>query len=269
MKNLLKQAKSPLKTYRNTKKYSLKRYNLFFSKLAKTLQDRKEKRFMTSTGKKRVLVLASGDAEGGGSGFQELIEQSRTEPPILDAEIVGVISNHPRGGVWEEAQALGIPLKWWPGPFSAGSYQNWVRKFQADYVMCSGWLKLVKGLDPARTVNIHPGPLPRFGGPGMYGHHVHEVVMAAFKKGEIIQSAVTMHFVDELYDHGPIFFQLPVLIRPDDTPETLAKRVNEKERALQSKALNYVVHRQVMLINGRTVFYENEEIRRLLMPAAE
>jgi phosphoribosylglycinamide formyltransferase 1 len=223
----------------------------------------------TDTGKKRVLVLASGDAEGGGSGFQELVEQSRTEPPILSAEIVGVISNHPRGGVWKRAGVLEIPFEHWAGPFTAEGYQEWVKKFHPDFVMCSGWLKMVKGLDPARTVNIHPGPLPRFGGPGMYGHHVHEAVMAAFKKGEIVQSAVTMHFVDELYDHGPIFFQLPVLIRLDDTPDSLAKRVNEKERALQSKALNYVVHRQVMLINGRTVFYENEEIRRLLMPAAE
>lgn len=216
---------------------------------------------MTSTGKKRVLVLASGDAEGGGSGFQEMIEQSRTEPPILDAEIVGVVSNHARGGVWMKAHALGIPFEHWPGPFVAEGYKAWVEKFRADYTMCSGWLKLVKGLDPARTINIHPGPLPQFGGPGMHGHHVHEVVMAAFKKGEIIQSAVTMHFVDELYDHGPIFFQLPVLIRPDDTPETLAKRVNEKERAWQSKALNLVVHRDIYFHDGR-VLYANHLAKR-------
>lgn len=217
---------------------------------------------MTSTGKKRVLVLASGDAEGGGSGFQELVEQSRTEPPILDAEIVGVVSNHSRGGVWKRAGTLEIPFEHWAGPFTAEGYQEWVKKFHPDFVMCSGWLKLVKGLDPARTVNIHPGPLPRFGGTGMYGHHVHEAVMAAFKKGEIIQSEVTMHFVDELYDRGPIFFQLPVLIRPDDTPETLAKRVNEKERAWQSKVLNLIVHRFVYLHEGK-VFYASQICRKM------
>jgi phosphoribosylglycinamide formyltransferase-1 len=129
--------------------------------------------------------------------------------------------------------------------------------------MCSGWLKFVKGLDPAKTVNIHPGPLPKFGGPGMYGHHVHEAVIAAYRRGEITQSAVTMHFVDETaYDHGPIIFQIPILIRPDDDPVTLAKRVNEKERAWQSYILNLVVHRHIYLNQGK-VFYEYGQPKRL------
>jgi phosphoribosylglycinamide formyltransferase-1 len=123
--------------------------------------------------------------------------------------------------------------------------------------MCSGWLKFVRGLDPSKTVNIHPGPLPKFGGPGMYGHYVHEAVMAAYRRGEIIQSAVTMHFVDDVaYDNGPIIFQMPVLIRPDDDAETLAKRVNEKERAWQSHILNLVVHRYIYLSQGRVVYRE-------------
>jgi len=129
--------------------------------------------------------------------------------------------------------------------------------------MCSGWLKFVRGLDPAKTVNIHPGPLPRFGGTGMYGHYVHEAVMAAYHRGEITQSALTMHFVDETaYDNGPIIFQMPVLIRPEDDGETLAKRVNEKERAWQSHILNLVVHRHIYLSHGQ-VFYESDVPKRL------
>ncbi len=210
-----------------------------------------------------VLVFASGDAKGGGSGFQELVEFSRTDPPVLDAQIAGVISNHEHGGVRKRADALHIPFECWPGPFDAEGYRSFVEKYGADFVMCSGWLKFVRGLDPARTVNIHPGPLPRFGGPGMFGHHVHEAVMAAYRRGEIKQSAVTMHFVDEnAYDHGPIIFQMPVLIRPDDDAGTLAKRVNEKERAWQSYILNLVVHRHIYLINGQ-VFYESSLIKRL------
>jgi phosphoribosylglycinamide formyltransferase-1 len=97
----------------------------------------------------------------------------------------------------------------------------------------------------------------------MYGHHVHEAVMAAFHRGEIIQSAVTMHFVDEAaYDHGPIIFQMPVLIRPDDDAESLAKRVNEKERAWQSHILNLVVHGHIYLSNGQ-VFYKGGTKGRL------
>jgi len=197
--------------------------------------------------KPRILVFASGTKDGGGSGFQELVEFSKTTPPVLDAEIVGVVSNHPQGGVWQKAKKLDILFCHWPGPFESGDYVYYVRKFEADYVMLSGWLKLVHGLDPARTVNIHPGPLPEFGGPGRYGHHVHEVVMRAYREGKITQSAVSMHFVDERYDHGPIFFQLPVLIRPEDTPETLAGRLNEKEGLGKAHVLNLVVNGYIRL----------------------
>ena len=204
--------------------------------------------------KPRILVFATGDKEGGGSGFQEMVEFLRTYPPVLDAEIVVVVSNHSQGGVFQKALKLGVPFEHWPGPFIAEGYQGFVRKYQADYVMLSGWLKLVKGLEPAKTVNIHPGPLPDFGGPGLYGHFVHEAVIKAYREGKITQSAVSMHFVSEEYDRGPIIFQLPVLIREGDTPETLAKRVNEKERAWQSYILNLVVHEEIALADGKVVF---------------
>jgi phosphoribosylglycinamide formyltransferase-1 len=210
-----------------------------------------------------VLVFASGDSKGGGSGFQELVEFSRTGPPVLDAQIIGVISNHSNGGVRRRADTLHIPFEYWPGPYDAKGYRTFVEKYQADFVMCSGWLKFVRGLDPAKTVNIHPGPLPQFGGPGMYGHHVHDAVIAAYHRGEITQSAVSMHFVDEkAYDHGPIIFQMPVLIRPDDDAETLAKRVNEKERAWQSHILNLVIHRYIYL-EKRQVVYKSSAGKRL------
>jgi len=217
----------------------------------------------SNIGKPRVLVFASGDEKGGGSGFQELVEFSRTDPPVLNAQIVGVVSNHPYGGVRKRADSLQIPFEYWPGPFDAKGYQSFFRKYNADYVMCSGWLKFVRGLAPERTINIHPGPLPRFGGPGMYGRRVHEAVIEAYRRGEIKQSAVTMHFVDEVaYDHGPIIFQMPILIRPDDDAESLAKRVNEKERAWQSYILNLVVNGHIYLRNGN-VFYDQIAVRRL------
>ncbi len=223
----------------------------------------KEARVEPKGGPIKVLVFASGDEKGGGSGFQELVEFSRTHPPVLDAQIVGVISNHQSGGVRKRAEALHIPFEYWSGPYDAKGYRALVDKYQADFVMCSGWLKFVRGLDPARTVNIHPGPLPRFGGAGMYGHHVHEAVIAAYHRGEVAQSAVTMHFVDEnAYDHGPIIFQMPVFIRPEDDAESLAKRVNEKERAWQSHILNLVVHGHICLKSGQVV-YKGEATRRL------
>ena len=74
-------------------------------------------------------------------------------------------------------------------------------------------------------MNIHPALLPRFGGPGMYGHHVHRAVLRA---GETV-SGCTVHFVDEEYDHGPIILQRECPVLPDDSPETLAARVFEQE----------------------------------------
>lgn len=207
--------------------------------------------------KSRILVLASGTKTDGGSGFQELVEQSRTDRPILDAEIVGVVSNHANGGVYQKAEILHIPFVHFKPPYDAASHQRLVAEFRADYVMCSGCLWFVRGLDPATTINIHPGPLPDFGGPGKHGHHVHEAVMQAYYRGEVKQSAVTMHFVTETgYDRGPIFFQLPVIIRSDDTPDTLAKRVNEKERAWQSYILNLVIHGHIYL-KDNSVHYWN------------
>ena len=131
--------------------------------------------------------------------------------------------------------------------------------------MLSGWLKLVAGLDPARTINIHPGPLPRFGGPNLYGHYVHEAVMAAYHRGEVTHTAVTMHFVDAIYDHGPIFFAKPIPIESSDTPETLAAKVNIAEHEWQPRVLNYIVQKKVRLV-GKEVVYETEELKRLLMP---
>ncbi|MEW6388475.1 MAG: formyltransferase family protein [Thermodesulfobacteriota bacterium] len=214
-----------------------------------------------------VLVFASGTKTGGGSGFETMVRASRTRPPILAAWICAVVTNHFDGGVWQKAKALGVHSEYWAGPYLAKGYRNFIKYFDADYVMLSGWLKLVAGLDPARTINIHPGPLPRFGGPKSYGHHVHEAVIAAYQRGEITHSAVTMHFVDAIYDHGPIFFTLPVPIEPGDTPETLAAKVNRAEHEWQPRVLNYVVQGQVRLV-GKEVVYATEDLKRRLMPEA-
>jgi phosphoribosylglycinamide formyltransferase 1 len=218
--------------------------------------------------KPNILVFASGTKTGGGSGFETMVRATRIGPPILDAWIGAVVTNHFAGGVWQKAKAQGIPAAYWVGPYLAAGYQNFVNYFKADYVMLSGWLKLVAGLDPARTINIHPGPLPRFGGPQLYGHHVHEEVMAAYQRGEVTHSAVTMHFVDEKYDRGPVFFAQPIPIEPTDTPETLAAKVNRAEHEWQPRVLNYVVHGQVRLV-GQEVIYETAELQRLLLPAAQ
>ncbi len=190
-----------------------------------------------------ILVFASGGKDGGGSGFQELVENTKTG--VLRARIVAVVSNHADGGVTRRAIRLGIPFVHFSRQWDADGYRRLASLHSVDFVVLSGWLKLVSGLDPRKTINIHPGPLPRFGGRGMYGHHVHEAVMAAYQDGTVSASEVCMHFVTPEYDRGPVFFRYPVRIRPDDTAESLAARVNKIEHGWQSFITNLVVHGQI------------------------
>jgi len=197
----------------------------------------------------KILVFASGTKTGGGSGFRRLVEESTKLGGNLAADIIGVVSNHLNGGVKRIADEVGVPFYFFDNARNATGrqYQYFVSTLGAEWVALSGWLKLVKGLNPATTFNIHPGPLPKFGGPGMYGHHVHEAVMAAFGRGELTHSAVSMHFVDQEYDHGNLFFKLPVEIEPDDTPDSLGARVNKQEHVWQSFITDLVVHRHIRL----------------------
>lgn len=213
--------------------------------------------------KPKVLVFASGSAEGGGSGFENLVISSKSSDIHFD--VVGVISNHESGGVRKRADKLGVPFVHFQKPWDAEDYQWIAEESKADYFALSGWLKLVKGLrvetrfNSQTVFNIHPGPLPRFGGSGLYGHHVHEAVLDAYKKGEITHSAVCMHFVTPMYDDGPLILQCKVRIEESDTPDTLAKRVNEVEHRLQPTVTDLVV-------NGR-IRWDGQDPKSLKKPS--
>ena len=207
--------------------------------------------------KPRLLVFASGSAEGGGSGFENLVVKAREG--VLQAEIVAVVSNHACGGVRRRANRLSVPFVHFPAPWTAERYASIADSACAGFCALSGWLKKVGGLDPRRTINIHPGPLPDFGGQGMYGRHVHAAVLRAFREGALSHSAVTMHFVASEYDRGaPVFFRLRVRIREDDTVESLADRINTLEHRWQPEITNLVV-------NG-SIGWDGSQLDSLLCP---
>jgi phosphoribosylglycinamide formyltransferase-1 len=79
---------------------------------------------------------------------------------------------------------------------------------------------------PNRIINIHPALLPAYGGKGMYGHHVHEAVVANHEK----ESGITIHIVDQHYDRGTTLFQARCAVTPDDTPDTLAAKIHLLEK---------------------------------------
>ena len=214
--------------------------------------------------KPRLLIFASGTKDGGGSGFRKLVLASRSE--VLSAEIVGVVGNHADGGVRRIAEELGIRFFYFPGPYDAGGYSALVQKVRAEYVALSGWLKLVLGLDPSKTFNIHPALLSqlngRFGGKGMYSHHVHEAVEKALDAGEITESGFSMHFVTPEYDRGPVFYERRVVLHPGMTAEEIGKVVNDEEHSLQAAITNLVVNGKVRWDgkNPRSLICEGLEI---------
>jgi len=192
----------------------------------------------------KIIILASGTKDGGGSGFENLV--NATKSGVLDAEIVAVVSNHEHGGVRQRAEKIGVPFI----HFTADSdYQKIMESIGAEWAVLSGWLKHVHGLDPAKTINIHPALLSygsgKFGGKGMYGKHIHEAVKAALDQGEITESGFTMHFVTEEHDRGPAFFEYRVPLKKGMTVDEIAHAVQKAEHEWQPKITNMVVHGEI------------------------
>jgi formyltetrahydrofolate-dependent phosphoribosylglycinamide formyltransferase len=175
----------------------------------------------------RVAVLAS----GGGSNLQALLDAARD--PEAGFRVVLVISNRPQAGALARAERAGVRTATIgaDGRDAAGLVAL-LREARAGLVVLAGYLKLVPpevtAVFAGRMINIHPAPLPAFGGPGMYGRRVHEAVLASGAR----LSGPTVHLVDERYDHGQILAQWPVPVEPGDDPDTLAARVLEAEHRL-------------------------------------
>jgi phosphoribosylglycinamide formyltransferase 1 len=173
----------------------------------------------------RVAVAVSGR----GSNLEALL---RVLGPAAPARVVVVLSNRPDAGALERARAHGVPAEVLPDPADASDWLARLARHRVDLLVLAGYLKLVPAPVIARyrhlIVNVHPALLPAFGGPGMYGHHVHEAVL----KSGARESGATVHLVDEVYDRGAILAQGRVPVLPDDTPDRLAARVLEVEHRL-------------------------------------
>lgn len=207
----------------------------------------------------KIIVFASGTATGGGSGFENLVRESRDRYGSLMAEIVAVVSNHATGGVYQRARQLRVPfVHFLPSGdenTQAQQYREIVAASGAQWCALSGWLKYARGLDPRTTFNIHPALLsikgddgfPRFGGERRYGHYVHEAVKKAVDRGEIRYSGFSMHFVSDggPYDGGPVFYQRPVAINASMSVDDIAREVNALEQTYQPQLTNEVVHGRI------------------------
>lgn len=201
-------------------------------------------------------------ASGRGSNLMAILDAIKKG--ILKAKVSVVISNNSNAGALEIARANGIDaLHISRRQFSTD--EEYVKKIldelrsrNVQLIVLAGYMKkippeVIKEY-PNRILNIHPALLPAFGGQGMYGLNVHKAVIESGVK----ITGVTVHIVDEEYDHGPIVMQRAVEVRDDDTPETLAQRVLEVEHEVYPQAIKLFVEGKIKVL-GRKVIIENED----------
>ena len=177
-------------------------------------------------------------------------------PQKLAAEVVLVIASREKIRGLEIGRAAGVPThlvrpKEFP---TVQAYSDAMSRLldeaRVDLVCLAGFLSywVIPDRYLGRVMNIHPALLPAFGGKGMYGHHVHEAVLARGCK----VSGCTVHFVDNAYDEGPIVLQRCVPVLADDTPEALAARVFAEECLAYPEAIRLYAAGRLHLV-GRTV----------------
>lgn len=214
----------------------------------------------------RLAVFASGS----GTNFQALLDAA--DRGTLPARPVCCVSDTPEAGALERATRADLPTavvepRDYPDPSSFGrALLDVLAAHEVTFVALAGYMMKVPPnvVDTYRRkmTNLHPALLPAFGGKGMYGMNVHKAVI---ERG-VHWSGVTVHLVDEEYDHGPIVLQEPVPVYADDTPQALADRVKDVEHRLYPEALRLFAEDRVT-VDGRSVRIEGQN-RRYSSPSS-
>ncbi|MFT3704204.1 MAG: phosphoribosylglycinamide formyltransferase [Agriterribacter sp.] len=175
-------------------------------------------------------------ASGAGSNAQKIIDYFRDHPSV---KVALIVSNKPEAGVLHIAEREKIAtLIIDKGKFFRDNgYVDELKSLDIDWIILAGFLwkiplSLIHAF-PSHIINIHPALLPKYGGKGMYGHFVHEAVIAA---GEV-ESGITIHYVDEHFDHGKHILQVSCPVEKTDTPQTLAKKIHALEHAHYPEAI--------------------------------
>ncbi len=171
----------------------------------------------------RMAIFAS----GAGSNAQKIIDRFKGHASI---SIALIVCNKTGAGVLSIAANENIPsLMIEKQTFEATGYVPELQQHQIDFIVLAGFLwkvpvPLIKAY-PDKIINIHPALLPKYGGKGMYGSRVHEAVIAAKEP----ESGISIHYVDEIYDHGKMIFQATCVINENDTADDLAKKIHALE----------------------------------------
>jgi phosphoribosylglycinamide formyltransferase 1 len=204
---------------------------------------------MATQPRTRIAAFVS----GGGSNFLAVHDFQHQRGDSAAGEVVLVITNRAACGAISKAASLGIATEVLNAPSDGSALMAILIAHRIEVIVLAGYLALVP---PAvvrayrgKIINVHPALLPAFGGPGMYGRHVHAAVL---EKGARISGA-TVHFVDEVYDRGAIIAQWPVPVFEEDSPENLAARVLRVEHALLPRVVELLCAESLALDDDGTV----------------
>jgi formyltetrahydrofolate-dependent phosphoribosylglycinamide formyltransferase len=227
-------------------------FKKYILKIWKKMSGRSSKGQQTAS-KTNIAIFAS----GAGSNAEKIITSS---PPLLLKEkgeakteanggayqVALIVCNRPGAGVLKIAEKEKIPVLLIEKErfFSGDNYLPELQKHKIDFIVLAGFLWKIPvpviHAFPKKIINIHPALLPGFGGKGMYGNKVHEAVIAAKKT----ETGITIHYVDEVYDHGEIIFQAKCPVEDMDTAETLAQKIHVLEHTHYPEVITEILRKQ-------------------------
>jgi phosphoribosylglycinamide formyltransferase-1 len=185
---------------------------------------------------KRIAIFASGKGSNADSLCSHLLNHASIEVALIlsdrkEAGVFGVAERHGVKAVYLDKELLNNP----------DQVVALLKEHHIDVLVLAGYLKLVPKewitAYPGKVFNLHPALLPKFGGKGMYGMHVHRAVAAA---GET-ETGITIHEVNEHYDEGKILFQARTAVEPTDSPERIAEKIASLEKEHFAKVIIEVV----------------------------
>ncbi len=173
---------------------------------------------------KKIVVFASGSGTNAENIIQYFVKKQT-------GSVVAVFTNNPNAGVIERAKKYGVPTEiFFKEDLIEGEVLQKLNLIKPDWIVLAGFLlkfpeNIIKAY-PNKIINIHPALLPKYGGKGMYGMHIHKAIVENKEK----ETGITIHFVNENYDEGAIIFQQKVLLTEEDTAEDVASKIHELEQ---------------------------------------
>lgn len=177
-----------------------------------------------------IAIFASGSGSNAENIIRHFESANKSKAASEAVEISMILCNHPGAYVIQRAANLGVPCRLFTREdLDSGRVTGWLEQAGIDFIVLAGFLwKIPDDMIshwPEAIVNIHPALLPKHGGKGMFGSHVHEAVVADGDK----ESGITIHYVNGCYDSGDIIFQAKCPVLPQDSPEDVAKKVHALE----------------------------------------